>query len=282
MQKINSIRDLTTKKYQWRDSGVTWAFVPTMGALHEGHLALIQKAASQNELVVVSVLVNPTQFNDNEDFESYPRTLDSDAKKAASAGTDALFAPTAEDLYQGQPSAPRVDWGPVTNAFEGAHRPGHFDGVVAVVDLLFEAVKPSMAVFGEKDLQQVAVVKRLASERHPGLTVVVGDLVRDSNGLALSSRNARLGEQGLVAARALHGALQALKDACLNGMSLEVALAAQRASLEGNPEVALEYLEVVNAITFEKATEGEDAPRHAIVAASVNGVRLIDNVALTT
>ena len=151
-----------------------------------------------------------------------------------------------------------------------------------MVDLLFEAVKPSMAVFGEKDLQQVAVVKRLASERHPGLTVVVGDLVRDPNGLALSSRNARLGEQGLVAARALHGALQALKDACLNGMSLEDALGAQRASLEGNPEVALEYLEVVNTITFEKATEGEDTPRHAIVAASVNGVRLIDNVALTT
>ena len=282
MVLLHSLKEL----HNWQRE-VNWntqltGFVPTMGALHEGHLALIQKAASQNELVVVSVLVNPTQFNDNEDFESYPRTLDSDAKKAASAGADALFAPTAEDLYQGQPSAPRVDWGPVTNAFEGAHRPGHFDGVVAVVDLLFEAVKPSMAVFGEKDLQQVAVVKRLASERHPGLTVVVGDLVRDSNGLALSSRNARLGEQGLVAARALHDALQALKDACLNGMSLEVALAAQRASLEGNPEVALEYLEVVNAITFEKATEGEDAPRHAIVAASVNGVRLIDNVALTT
>ena len=169
----------------------------------------------------------------------------------------------------------------MTNAFEGAHRPGHFDGVVAVVDLLFEAVKPSMAVFGEKDLQQVAVVKRLASERHPGLTVVVGDLVRDSNGLALSSRNARLGEQGLVAARALHGALQALKDACLQRGCRWKLPWPRKASLERNPEVALEYLEVVNASTFEKP-RGEDAPRHAIVAASVNGVRLIDNVALTT
>jgi pantoate--beta-alanine ligase len=112
--------------------------------------------------------------------------------------------------------------------------------------------------------------------------VVVGNLVRDPNGLALSSRNTRLGEQGLVAALALHGALQALKDACLNGTSLEDALDAQRASLDGNPEVALEYLEVVNAITFEKATEVEDTPHYAIVAASVNGVRLIDNVALTT
>ena len=147
----------TEELHQWQRE-VNWhtrltGFVPTMGALHQGHLSLIHEAASHSDLVVVSVLVNPTQFNDSEDFKSYPRTLESDARKAASAGAHALFAPTAEDLYRGQPTAPRVDWGPVTNAFEGAHRPGHFDGVVAVVDLLFEAVKPHVAVFGEKDLQ---------------------------------------------------------------------------------------------------------------------------------
>ena len=276
----------TEELHQWQRE-VNWhtrltGFVPTMGALHQGHLSLIHEAASHSDLVVVSVLVNPTQFNDSEDFKSYPRTLESDARKAASAGAHALFAPMAEDLYRGQPTAPRVDWGPVTNAFEGAHRPGHFDGVVAVVDLLFEAVKPHVAVFGEKDLQQVAVVKRLAAERHPDVTVVVGDLVRDPKGLALSSRNARLGDQGLVAARALHGALEALRKAFLSGVAMKGALDAQRAMMEANPEVELEYLDVVNAITFEQATEDPGAPCHAIVAASVNGVRLIDNVALTT
>ena len=142
---------------EWQQN-VNWSdkktgFIPTMGALHEGHLSLIRQAAELGELVVVSILVNPTQFNDAQDFQSYPRTLDSDSAMAQTAGAHAVFAPLPEDLYGGKPAADRVDWGNLTNAFEGAHRPGHFDGVVAVVDLLFDAVKPSFAVFGEKDLQ---------------------------------------------------------------------------------------------------------------------------------
>ena len=164
LHSLDALREWQ-QNVNWSDKKTS--FVPTMGALHEGHLSLIRHAAELGELVVVSILVNPTQFNDAQDFQSYPRTLETDAAMAQSAGAHAVFAPQPEDLYGGKPSADRVDWGNLTNAFEGAHRPGHFDGVVAVVDLLFEAVKPGFAVFGEKDLQQVAVVKRLARERHP-------------------------------------------------------------------------------------------------------------------
>ena len=167
-------------------------FVPTMGALHEGHASLIKLAKRQSEVVVVSILVNPTQFNNAKDFETYPRTLEGDMEKAQAAGADAVFAPSAEALYGGQPEAIPVNWGALTHAYEGARRPGHFDGVVAVVDLLFQAVQPTLAVFGEKDLQQVGVIEKLAEDRHPGLKVVVAPLVREPSGLALSSRNARL------------------------------------------------------------------------------------------
>lgn len=271
---------------EWQQN-VKWAdkktsFVPTMGALHEGHLSLIRQASELGELVVVSILVNPTQFNDAQDFESYPRTLESDAAMAQSAGAHAVFAPQPEDLYGGKPTAERVDWGNLTNAFEGAHRPGHFDGVVAVVDLLFEAVKPGFAVFGEKDLQQVAVVKRLARERHPQLQVVVGALVRDANGLALSSRNARLDAEGLELALSLSRALAHVRQRWGVGQPLSEALSEARATLEATEGVTLEYLDAVNETSFESHAEGGEAPTHVVVAAHVQDVRLIDNLTLRT
>ena len=264
----------------WRDKKTS--FVPTMGALHEGHLSLIRHAAELGELVVVSILVNPTQFNDAQDFQSYPRTLESDAAMAQSAGAHAVFAPQPEDLYGCKPTADRVDWGNLTNAFEGAHRPGHFDGVVAVVDLLFEAVKPGFAVFGEKDLQQVAVVKRLARERHPRLDVVVGALVRDANGLALSSRNARLDAQGLELALSLSRTLSQVKQGWGAGQPLSEALSEARATLEATEGVTLEYLDAVNGTSFESHEEEGAAPTHVVVAAHVQEVRLIDNLTLRT
>ena len=164
-----------------------------------------------------------------------------------------------------------MDWGNLTNAFEGAHRPGHFDGVVAVVDLLFEAVKPGFAVFGEKDLQQVAVVKRLARERHPGLEVVVGSLVRDANGLALSSRNARLDAEGLELALSLSRALKNVKQGWADERPMSEALSEARATLEATEGVTLEYLDAVNGTSFESHEEEGAAPTHVVVAAHVQG-----------
>lgn len=272
--------------HEWQQN-VNWSdkrtgFVPTMGALHEGHLSLIRQAAERGELVVVSILVNPTQFNDAQDYQSYPRTLATDAAMALSAGAHAVFAPQPEDLYGGRPTAGHVDWGNLTHAYEGAHRPGHFDGVVAVVDLLFDAVKPSFAVFGEKDLQQVAVVKRLARERHPRLEVVVGALIRDANGLALSSRNARLNQEGLELALSLSRALVHVRQGWIAGQPLSEVLEGARATLKATEGVTLEYLDAVNGTSFESHSTGEASPTHVVVAAHVQEVRLIDNLTLRT
>ena len=279
LHSLDALREWQQKS-NW--SGKSTGFVPTMGALHNGHASLIRTAAAQCDLVVVSILVNPTQFNESSDFESYPRTLDSDAQKAQAAGADAVFAPSAEDLYGGTPQAPAVDWGALTSAYEGAYRPGHFDGVVAVVDLLFDAVQPKVAVFGEKDLQQVAVVKRLARERHPEVHVVVGSLIRDAHGLALSSRNSRLSPEGLRAALSLSRCLRAVDEAVGSGDTVELALGRSRAELDSLAGVELEYLDVVDAQTFEPAHGPSHPHRHAVVAAHVEGVRLIDNEPLRT
>lgn len=272
--------------YEWQQN-VNWSdkrtgFVPTMGALHEGHLSLIRQAAELGELVVVSILVNPTQFNYAQDYQSYPRTLETDAAMALSAGAHAVFAPQPEDLYGGRPTASHVDWDNLTHAYEGAHRPGHFDGVVAVVDLLFDAVKPNFAVFGEKDLQQVAVVKRLARERHPRLEVVVGALIRDANGLALSSRNARLNPEGLELALSLSRALVHVRQGWIAGQPLSEVLEGARATLKAIEGVTLEYLDAVNGTSFESHSTGEASPTHVVVAAHVQEVRLIDNLTLRT
>ena len=279
LHSLDALREWQQKS-NW--SGKSTGFVPTMGALHNGHASLIRTAAAQCDLVVVSILVNPTQFNESSDFESYPRTLESDAQKAQAAGADAVFAPSAEDLYGGTPQAPAVDWGALTSAYEGAHRPGHFDGVVAVVDLLFDAVQPKVAVFGEKDLQQVAVVKRLARERHPEVHVVVGSLIRDAHGLALSSRNSRLSPEGLRTALSLSRCLRAVDEAVGSGDTVELALGRSRAELDSLAGVELEYLDVVDAQTFEPAHGPSHPHRHVVVAAHVEGVRLIDNVPLRT
>ena len=254
-------------------------FVPTMGALHEGHASLIRLAKSQSELVVASIFVNPTQFNDTRDFETYPRTLKGDVAKAQAAGADAVFAPSADALYGGKPEAAPVHWGPLTHAYEGARRPGHFDGVVAVVELLFRAVKPSFAVFGEKDLQQVGVIEKLATERHPGLRIVAAPLVREPSGLAMSSRNARLSAQGTNSALALHHALRAVQHAAKDG-EVSKAVQAQREALTTNLAVTLEYLDVLDARTFTPWNGGQEARPYVVVAAEVEGVRLIDNMPL--
>ena len=280
MVLLHSLDDLRRWQEEQGWSSRSTGFVPTMGALHPGHASLIRRAAQSSDLVVVSVLVNPTQFNAADDFERYPRTLELDCEKALKAGADAVFAPSAEELYGGTPKAPPVHWGALTDGYEGAFRPGHFDGVVAVVDLLFAAVNPSLAVFGEKDLQQVAVVKRLARERHPTIEVVVAPLVREESGLAMSSRNARLGTEGLERALVLSRGLKQLVTRYRAGEALNLVLTEVAALLHQEEGVAVEYMDVVNAQSFERSVEDVTTDSYAVVAAEVNGVRLIDNMPL--
>ena len=267
----------------WRRSS-EWAFrkapvgfVPTMGALHDGHASLIRKA--RRELgdgghVVVSVYVNPTQFNDAADFQTYPSTRDSDVKLAEDAGADALVFPRSDELYPlGVPQrAEPVDYGVLTSHWEASHRRGHFDGVVAVVRSLFRLVDPGRAYFGEKDWQQLAVISELARREFPRLVVVPVSTVREPDGLAMSSRNTRLAPHDREAAAMLYGALRAVAEAGGTEYSVEQQTAALLAK-----GWKVEYLAVVDAVTLEIKCDSA-LSRRVVAAGFCGGVRLIDNL----
>ena len=254
-------------------------FVPTMGALHLGHSSLIERATKESRVVVVSILVNPTQFNENSDLLEYPRTLDKDIVIARDAGCNVLFTPTAEDIYEGAPSAEHVDYGDITNSFEGVSRKGHFDGVVAVVDKLFQAVNPDKAYLGSKDLQQVAVVERMSKERHPKVEIVSCDLIRDEKGLALSSRNRRLSDMGIVIAQRISYELREAVRRISVGSNLVESVESAKHNLSNLKGLELEYMSGVDCKVFSEMSKSE-VWTHIIVAAKVEGVRLIDNIEL--
>ena len=254
-------------------------FVPTMGALHLGHSSLIERATKESRVVVVSILVNPTQFNENSDLLEYPRTLDKDIIIARDAGCNVLFTPTAEDIYEGTPSAEHVDYGDITNSFEGVSRKGHFDGVVAVVDKLFQAVNPDKAYLGSKDLQQIAVVERMSKERHPKVKIVSCDLIRDEIGLALSSRNKRLSDMGIVISQRISYELREAVRRISVGSNLVDSIESAKHNLSNLKGLELEYLSGVDCKVFSEMSKSE-VWTHIIVAAKVEGVRLIDNIEL--
>jgi len=254
-------------------------FVPTMGALHLGHSSLIERATKESRVVVVSILVNPTQFNENSDLLEYPRTLDKDIVIARDAGCNVLFTPTAEDIYEGTPSAEHVDYGDITNSFEGVSRKGHFDGVVAVVDKLFQAVNPDKAYLGSKDLQQVAVVERMSKERHPKVEIVSCDLIRDEKGLALSSRNRRLSDMGIVISQRISYELREAVRRISVGSNLVESVESAKHNLSNLKGLELEYMSGVDCKVFSEMSKSE-VWTHIIVAAKVEGVRLIDNIEL--
>ncbi len=248
------------------------AFVPTMGALHEGHLSLVRRAAELADTVVVSIFVNPLQFGEGEDLEHYPRDLDSDLDQLPD---DVLvFAPPADELYPAGASGTLVTAGEVGSTFEGASRPGHFDGMLTVVAKLLNIVRPDVVVFGQKDAQQVFLVQRMVRDLNVPVVVDVEKTVRDGNGLALSSRNQFLGEDEGVAALALSRALAA---AAASAGSREEALLASREVLNDESGVDVDYLELVDPATFLPVSERYSGPVTAIVAAQVGATRLIDN-----
>ena len=254
-------------------------FVPTMGALHDGHGALIQAArhtAGDDGHVVVRVYVNPTQFNDASDLSNYPRTQDADVDLARRCGADAVVFPTSEEMYpKGVPGrAEPSDYGALTRLWEAAHRPGHFDGVVAVVRALFEATDPVAAYFGEKDWQQLAVIRRLAALEFPELDVVPVPTVREDDGLAMSSRNVHLSSEDRQGAKALYSALQSVVRS--GGADEEARKQGELLEQAGHK---LDYFAVVDAETLEpKRMQGR--PGRVLIASHWGGVRLIDNVAL--
>lgn len=254
------------------------AFVPTMGALHEGHLALVGRAGELASTVVVSIFVNPLQFGPNEDLDRYPRDLDRDVALLP-RGT-IVFAPEAAELYPADAGGTRVVAGPIGSVFEGVSRPGHYDGVLTVVTKLLNIVQPDIAVFGEKDAQQVFLIERLVADLDLPVHLEIVPTVREADGLALSSRNRFLDEGQRSLALTLSRALQAATDAGARGAARAAAIAAARAVFEAEPAVELDYLELVDPATFEPVGEEFTGTARGIVAARVGQTRLIDTKAM--
>ncbi|MDQ3951940.1 MAG: pantoate--beta-alanine ligase [Actinomycetota bacterium] len=275
MRVAHTIPEVRAYYRNERPRGTTVAFVPTMGALHEGHLSLIRRARDAANLVVVSIFVNPLQFGPGEDFHSYPRDEARDVTLAEQEGVNLVFLPAAEEMYpDGAVTTVHVD-GSVALTLEGASRPGHFDGVATVVAKLFNVVDPDVAVFGQKDAQQVAVIRRVVRDLCFRTEIVVGATVREEDGLALSSRNAYLGPREREAASALYSALAEGAGACREG-GPEAGAAAMRAVLDAAEGVEADYAAAVDPYSFEAPAAG--GPVLLTVAARVGGVRLIDNV----
>jgi pantoate--beta-alanine ligase len=254
--------------------------VPTMGALHAGHLALIEEARSRVGLVVVSIFVNPLQFNRRDDFERYPRPIDTDLDVCRRAGVDAVYAPTAASMYP-EAFQTHVEPGPLADRFEGEGRPGHFRGVLTVVTKLFAAMQPDCAVFGQKDYQQLAIIRRLVTDLDLGIEIVGLPTVRERDGLAISSRNARLTPEQRAAAVCIVEGLR-LAAAGLAGGEHDVAalekLATER--IEAEPLARLEYVHIADPDTLDPVSS-VDRPAVMLAAAWFGEVRLIDNVVLT-
>jgi pantoate--beta-alanine ligase len=265
-----------------RAAGARIGFVPTMGALHEGHLALITEARRHADTVVVSIFVNPLQFNVRADFERYPRPIDDDLAQCEAAGAEAVYAPTAAAMYP-DGFQTHVEPGPLADQLEGAHRPGHFRGVTTVVAKLFSAVRPQVAVFGQKDAQQLAIIERMVRDLDLGIDIVAFPTVREVDGLAMSSRNRRLDPADRRAAGCLHRGLEAARRRAAAG-SVDVAelLRLAREPIEAEPRARLEYLELIDPRTFLPTGELADGdPALLVVAAWFGDVRLIDNLPLT-
>ncbi len=276
MAQVTTEAELRAAIGAWRATGERIAFVPTMGALHEGHLALVRRAGEVAERVVASVFVNPTQFGPGEDFQSYPRDADGDARLLASAGCHLLFLPAAEAIYP-PGHATFVDPGGPALGLEGDFRPGHFRGVATVVTALFALVAPDVAVFGEKDAQQLAVVRRLVRDLHLPVEILAHPTVREADGLAMSSRNAYLSPAERRAATVLYRALCEARRLIEAGeRSAEVVRRTLAATIAAEPLAQHQYAEAVDAATFQplETLAGEVL---LPVAARFGTTRLIDN-----
>ncbi|MEN9747340.1 MAG: hypothetical protein RLZZ603_32 [Actinomycetota bacterium] len=276
MQLVHTAVELDAALAEARASGLKIGLVPTMGALHAGHLSLVELAHSYADVVVVSIFVNPKQFGAGEDFDRYPRTLDADTA-LLEGRADIVFAPSVEDVYPANVEVSAKHAGPVGSLFEGTARPGHFDGMLTVVARLFDLVKPSVAIFGEKDAQQLFLVKAMANAEYPGLKIIGAEIVREPSGLALSSRNRYLNPEQQDIAEILAITLATVSQLIHDGMEIEVALGIGEEMIAGEPETKLDYLALVDPGTFARVGNGYTGNGLLIVAAVVGGVRLIDN-----
>jgi pantoate--beta-alanine ligase len=278
LQIIRELSDLNGLRDRWRSAGEDVALVPTMGALHQGHLDLVTASRRIADRVIATIFINPMQFNDPADLAAYPRTEQADIAKLEASGCDAVWIPTAEQLYPPD-FATTVSVAGVSERWEGAHRPDHFLGVATVVAKLFIAAMPDSAVFGEKDWQQLQVIKRMAADLGLPIRVHGYPTVRDPDGLAMSSRNARLGPDERKQALALPRTLETAAKQIAAGKPVRRALAEAKQALVDAGFLKIDYVALVDAATLEPLSEPAGEMR-LIAAATIGGTRLIDNVAV--
>lgn len=259
----------------------TIGFVPTMGALHQGHLSLLEQSIKNNDITVISIFVNPTQFNNAEDLAKYPRTLDSDVAKIKTVNPGIIvFAPSVDDIYEGNTVSTAFDFDGLENQMEGRFRPGHFDGVGTIVKRLFEIVKPTNAYFGEKDFQQLQIVRKMVEKAKMPVNVIGCPIFREPNGLAMSSRNERLTEKERADATVIYQTLQAAKKR-FGTESAESVIDWVAKTFEQVPGFELEYFEIADEATLKPIAKKIEGQKYrAFIAVFVNKIRLIDTISL--
>ena len=279
MQTVHSVAQVREYVRGWHNKGLSVGFVPTMGNLHDGHISLIREARARCDVVVVSIFVNPTQFGPNEDFDRYPRTLDADAAALVEAGTDLLFAPSVEEMYPLGQNQTWVDVDQLGDYLCGASREGHFRGVTTVVSKLLNIVQPDVAVFGEKDFQQLAILRRMCEELLIPVKIVGAATSRETDGLARSSRNGFLSDSERTLAPQLYAHLQQLKADIDAGERDYRALESRISQSLNTAGFSVDYLTIVNTKTLAPAGP-QDTDLVAAVAAKLGSTRLIDNISL--
>ncbi len=280
MEVVHTIPELRAAVARARQAGKSVGFVPTMGCLHEGHLSLIRRAKEETSFVAVSIFVNPTQFGPNEDFSKYPRTFEDDRRGCEAAGADLIFAPTAADFYPAGAST-WVDVQGVSAKLCGEFRPGHFRGVATVVAMLFNAVQADLAVFGRKDLQQLAVIRRMARDLHLPVRILAHETVREPNGVAMSSRNRYLSPEQLAQATAIPAALAAAQTLAKTGVTDAAKLRAAASDvLAAQPALKPQYCEIVDLETMAPVASTAGLRCAIAIACHLGATRLIDNADL--
>ena len=277
MKVVNTVAELNAALAPLKREGV--GFVPTMGALHAGHRSLVERARRENDTVVVSVFVNPTQFNDKNDLKNYPRTPEADCAILEAAGADIVFMPTVEVIYP-EPDTRQFDFGMVDKVMEGATRPGHFNGVAQVVSRLFAIVEPTKAYFGEKDFQQIAVIRAMVAQLGLTLEIVDCPIIRDVDGLARSSRNTLLTPEHRAAAPHIYEVLSAATQK-LDSMTPQQLTEWVISEVENNPLLKVIYFQAVDALSLQQVENWSDSERiQGCIAVQAGQIRLIDNIKL--
>ena len=279
MKVVSSVYQLTVFLANHPKKG-SLGFIPTMGALHEGHASLVKKSLSQNALSICSIFVNPSQFNNKKDFQNYPNRLDKDLNLLRKIGCDVVFTPSKEEIYPNGVPSKLFDFGLLDKVMEGASRPGHFNGVAMVVSRLFEIIKPQRAYFGEKDFQQLAIIKSLTAHKFKSVEIIPCNTLREKDGLAMSSRNLLLDKRYRAAAPRIYQRLLAVQE-----RAQSVCVSELRSWIENvftnDEDLVLEYFEIADAKSLKKSDNWSDFPEHvACIAVFAGTTRLIDNILL--